>query len=526
MMGFSGMLLLASVLIIGSANGSSRLDVIDLPLGFFPEGITNGDEWTAYVGSLATGNIWKGSLETGEGEVMEVNAPGPAVGLDHDRRSGYLFVCGGPTGTARVYDDESFDLVADLAMAGDGESSFVNDVIITKTAAYFTDSFQPKIYKVNLDRGTGALVDGSTVETLYLSDNVPVLEGEFNVNGIEAVDDGSTLIIVNSQAQQLFTVDPDTGAAAEIDLGGELLPGNGDGLVLRKNTLWVVDNSLEQIHEISLSPDLSCGVIAPRSLASPLFDTQTTAMRKGNSLYAVNAKFATADEDVPSTPYEIVRTFRTTTTTVATAPRRGSIGDLETEGGSHDSRPSGDTENCGRDARSTRRTFLGEVAALAGAAAGVLPAAVAGAGPVRSIGEVKKGIEADFRTRRYYVTGELTPSLYRPDCLFTDPATRVASVDRYTAAVKLLFDPDNAQVDLLSLEVKDDNHIFAEWRLQGYLKFPWHPYVKPYTGTTLYTLDPEGFITRHEETWSITALAAARATITPTAGPQALATPP
>lgn len=72
---------------------------------------------------------------------------------------------------------------------------------------------------------------------------------------------------------------------------------------------------------------------------------------------------------------------------------------------------------------------------------------------------------------------------------------------------------------------KDDNHIFAEWRLQGYLKFPWHPYVKPYTGTTLYTLDPEGFITRHEETWSITALDAARATITPTAGPQAAATP-
>lgn len=71
-----------------------------------------------------------------------------------------------------------------------------------------------------------------------------------------------------------------------------------------------------------------------------------------------------------------------------------------------------------------------------------------------------------------------------------------------------------------ALPAQDDTHIFAEWRLQGYLKFPWHPYVKPYTGTTLYTLDSDGFITRHEETWSITALDAARATITPTAGPQ------
>lgn len=36
-----------------------------------------------------------------------------------------------------------------------------------------------------LDRETGALVDESSVETLILSDNVPVAEGAFNVNGIE-----------------------------------------------------------------------------------------------------------------------------------------------------------------------------------------------------------------------------------------------------------------------------------------------------------------------------------------------------
>lgn len=39
--------------------------------------------------------------------------------------------------------------------------------------------------QVYLDRDTGALVNGSAVETIYLSDNVPVLEGAFNVNGIE-----------------------------------------------------------------------------------------------------------------------------------------------------------------------------------------------------------------------------------------------------------------------------------------------------------------------------------------------------
>lgn len=164
--------------------------------------------------------------------------------------------------------------------------------------------------------------------------------------------------------------------------------------------------------------------------------------------------------------------------------------------------------------------FVSMLASSVLAAATLQPAgslaAVAGR---RSIEEVKKDVEADFVQRRYYITGDLTPSLYRPDCLFTDPTTRVASVERYTAAVKLLFDPDNAQVDLLSMEVKDDNHLFAKWRLQGYLKFPWHPYVAPYTGTTLYTVGDDGLISRHEETWSISALDAARATITPTAGP-------
>ncbi|CAB1100032.1 unnamed protein product [Ectocarpus sp. CCAP 1310/34] len=46
-----GVLLAASWAIIAS-EASSRLDVIDLPTGFFPEGITNGEGWTAFVGSL------------------------------------------------------------------------------------------------------------------------------------------------------------------------------------------------------------------------------------------------------------------------------------------------------------------------------------------------------------------------------------------------------------------------------------------------------------------------------------------
>lgn len=47
--------LLAGLFVVGSLAiaTSAKPDVIDLPTGFFPEGITNGEEWTAYVGSLA-----------------------------------------------------------------------------------------------------------------------------------------------------------------------------------------------------------------------------------------------------------------------------------------------------------------------------------------------------------------------------------------------------------------------------------------------------------------------------------------
>lgn len=40
----------------GVAAASSRLDVIDLPLGFGPEGIALAKEWTIYVSSLTQGS--------------------------------------------------------------------------------------------------------------------------------------------------------------------------------------------------------------------------------------------------------------------------------------------------------------------------------------------------------------------------------------------------------------------------------------------------------------------------------------
>lgn len=61
---------------------------------------------------------------------------------------------------------------------------------------------------------------------------------------------------------------------------------------------------------MSLSADLTCGYVFPRALTNTMFDTPTTAMQKGNSLYDVNAKFGVAEEDRAGTAYEIVRVDR------------------------------------------------------------------------------------------------------------------------------------------------------------------------------------------------------------------------
>ncbi|CAM9316699.1 unnamed protein product [Ascophyllum nodosum] len=311
-MGLSSISIILICSLVGSAAATSRLDVVDLPMGFSPEGITNGDEWIAYVGSLIDGSIWKGDLSTGEGEVV-VSGPGGAVaGLDHDRRSGYLYAAGTSSGMAHIYDDETWELVVSVDLAVN-TSTFINDVIVTKTAAYFTDSFQGQIYVIPLNRADGTLVNGTdTLATVLPLEGFTNVEGAFNANGIEASDDGRTLIVANSQEGVLYNVDPETGLSTPIDLGGEAV--NGDGLVLRKNTLWVIENSglspRMRIREVALSADFTCGFVSPVFLTSDMFDTPTTAMRKGNSLYVVQAKFGVPFEERAMTSYEIIRVDR------------------------------------------------------------------------------------------------------------------------------------------------------------------------------------------------------------------------
>jgi sugar lactone lactonase YvrE len=270
---------------------------IDLPDGFQPEGITTSGE-QFYVGSIPTGAVYRGSLRTGQGAILVQPQTGrAAIGMKIDR--GRLFVAGGPTGNAYVYNARNGALIRTYALSTGG--SFINDVVVTKKAAWFTDSLKPVLYRVPLGPA-GRPGAASGFSTVNLTGDY-VHGAGFNVNGIDATPNGRTLVIVQSSTGLLFTVNAMGGTRAIALAGNESVP-NGDGILLDGKTLYVVQNRLNVIAKIALSPNLRSGQVL-RRISSPDFDVPTTVAELGSRLYAVNARFGTTP--TPTTEYSVVQ---------------------------------------------------------------------------------------------------------------------------------------------------------------------------------------------------------------------------
>ena len=275
-------------------------DVIALPDGFRPEGITSGRGTTFYVGSLADGAIYRGDARTGEGSVIVPGTTGDvAVGTEVDRRN-RLFVAGGGTGEARVYDARTGALLAEYQLAAPG-ATFVNDVVVTRTAAYFTDSVSQVLHVVEI----GPAGELGEARTVPITGDLVYTAG-FNANGIEASPDGRTLYVVQSNTGNLYAVDPVTGVAEQVDLGGASLT-NGDGLLRQGRTLYVVRNFLNEIAVVRLGAGDRTGTVVD-TLTDSDFQVPTTVARIGSALYAVNARFGTPP--TPDTEYTVVRVER------------------------------------------------------------------------------------------------------------------------------------------------------------------------------------------------------------------------
>ena len=274
----------AALLLMGA--GAPFPTVIDLPnpdaapTGLGPEGIASGHGNDFYVGSLTTGAIVKGDYRTGETDFLVASPVIPvAVGLAFDASSEFLWVAGGPTGQIAAYDTTTGEAVANITVG----SGFINDVIVHGGSVFATNSFAPVIYRVDAD-GTGG------VETIQLSGPAADFVQGFNINGIEATD--GALIIVNSSKGEIYTVDPEDGSSAIIELGGEFVF-TADGILLNGSTLYVLQNGGapgvdNQIVVIKLDDGLGSGTVV-NAISDDGFDTATTVAKKGSSLAVVNA---------------------------------------------------------------------------------------------------------------------------------------------------------------------------------------------------------------------------------------------
>lgn len=283
--------LVLSAVVAGSVHAAVFPDRLDLPDGFMPEGIATGRGHSFYAGSLAGDGIVRGDYRTGETDPL-VSEGGPFVGMKVDARN-RLWVAGGPTGSGSVFDAETGATLANFQFTA--EASFINDVVVTREAAWFTDSFRGVIYRVDLDDGGISEVD--------LTALAPAEPNVFRLNGIDATPNGRTLIAVNSTDGELYRIDASTLDVRTIDLGDESL--HADGILLQGHTLYAVRNQ-GNVAVVDLARDLLSGMVVDQLVGN--LDVPTTVARFGSSLYVVNARFGTTDE--PPVPYWVTRLDR------------------------------------------------------------------------------------------------------------------------------------------------------------------------------------------------------------------------
>ena len=269
---------------------------IALPDGFPPEGIAIGGRWV-YVGNRVSGAIFRADLRTGRRAILNPGPGTPSLGLKVDSR-GRLFVAGGTGGNGRVLDARTGALLASYTFTT--APSFVNDVVVTRDAAWFTDSTNPVLYKLPLGRN-GALPGQDAVVRLPLTGDLVYTTGT-NANGIVTTPDGRGLIVVQSNTGKLFRVDPRTGATRTVDLGTERVP-NGDGLLRVGRTLCVVQNRLNVVAVLRLDRAGTRAMVRTR-LTDPRLDIPSTVARFDGRLYLPNARFTTPV--TPTTIYAVI----------------------------------------------------------------------------------------------------------------------------------------------------------------------------------------------------------------------------
>jgi hypothetical protein len=274
-----------------------RVPVLD---GSYHEGFTIGKGHTGYSGS-PDGSIYKVDLRSGKGEVL-VPAEVPfdpdndcyKLGMRVDPRTNYLFVAGCVFSNAYVFDADTGALIMEYQLTPD--FAIINDLAITKEAVYFTDSYEPFLYRLPLSKNGGLPADSSGVTKIPLS---PFEIGDYYgdgccaANGIVATPNGKTLIVGNSTNSTILRVDPATGQTDEISVDPPLT-GFLDGIVFRGGILYILTpydpDPEDMIQVVALDKDMLSGTLLGVIRDDDLDGVASGALF-GNSLYVNNARY-------------------------------------------------------------------------------------------------------------------------------------------------------------------------------------------------------------------------------------------
>jgi hypothetical protein len=232
-----------------------------------PEGFTIGKGTTAYNGSI-------------DGSIYKVNLQGDAYVFDAD--------------TGEQLKKYQLD---------DSGNSVINDLAITVDAVYFTDFYQPFLYRLAMSKNGRLPADANAATAIPLTGDFDLGDDPDNIggifaNGIVATPDGKTLIVGHSGSSKIYKVDPATGYADEIivspPLAGLLDGSFLDAIVMYDGALYILSPGdtpdLDLIQVVVLSEDMLTGTLVG-TIADPDMDGVASGAMHGDSLYVNNARY-------------------------------------------------------------------------------------------------------------------------------------------------------------------------------------------------------------------------------------------
>jgi sugar lactone lactonase YvrE len=296
----------------GRGGGGSVVYTLAEPQHGNPEGVAfDKRSGSFFVSATGDGAIYRGTLGD-TATPVPVFVPGvqgnSATGMKVLR--GKLYVAGAATGTVKVYDVDSGNLLATFdTKGGDASPTFVNDLDVTRRGdVYATDSFRQAIYHLPAEEiaaGTPAPKPIDPGDVIATSPEIPfdATAGTFNLNGIVFRHDGrfDELIVVDTATGGLFRVvvgdDNTLRRIREIKVKGGPFPG-GDGLLVDRGRLLVVQGTTATfpkgvVNVVKLRHDDRKGRLEDQR-TDDSFQGPSTIARARDQYLVVNPDFATS----------------------------------------------------------------------------------------------------------------------------------------------------------------------------------------------------------------------------------------